>query len=315
MPNLTTLSLRGNKLCRPYQTGTDGQTTEPDLVFSSSLTSLDISKNNIDSWSFIDALPHIFPGLSTLRVSTNPLYDKPPAPSTVTNLPEKPMTADEAFMLTLARLAQLKVLNYSTINSQDRVNGELYYLALIRTELALYPPGAEKRILSAHPRYRELCQTYDVPDLKRKAGSGEDSTDNPRSLGVQLVKFNFYWPSAANSDTSSGTSAKEFAKEIPRSFDVYRVKALVARQFSLPPLRFKLIWETDEWDPVEQGTAEEDEWDSEEECDSLTAKDPTRAADKRLVRREEELMDSTKEIGMWLDAGIRLVRVRVEPFP
>jgi hypothetical protein len=132
---------------------------------------------------------------------------------------------------------------------------------------------------------------------------------------VQLVKFNFYWPSAANSDTSSGTSAKEFAKEIPRSFDVYRVKALVARQFSLPPLRFKLIWETDEWDPVEQGTAEEDEWDSEEECDSLTAKDPTRAADKRLVRREEELMDSTKEIGMWLDAGIRLVRVRVEPFP
>lgn len=225
------------------------------------------------------------------------------------------MTVEEAFMLTLARLGQLKVLNFSKITPQDRLNGELYYLALIRTELELYPSGAEERILNAHPRYRELCEIYDVAELKRKVVADDDPTVNPRSLGAQLVTFTFHLPSS-----EPNASSKEFKKEIPRSFDIYRIKALVSREFQLLPLRFKLIWETEEWDPVEQGTAEEDEWDSEEESEADKPTLPgtentyTENDGKRFVRREEEFIDSTKAVGFWLNDDIRAVRVRVEPF-
>jgi hypothetical protein len=141
---------------------------------------------------------------------------------------------------------------------------------------------------------------------------------NPRCLGAQLVTFTFYLPESAAGSSRGipGALAKEFTKQIPRSFDIYRIKALVSRQFGLPPLRFNLIWETDEWDPVRQGTTEEGEWDSEEECNPLNASTATKErGDKGLVRREEELADSTKEIGMWLDPNIRFVKVRIEPFP
>ena len=270
-------------------------------------------------------LAHVFPGLSSLRVSGNPLYNQPPASSTVTNMPERPMTVDEAYMLTLSRLSQLKTLNYSTITQKDRINGELYYLGLIRTEISLYSSSAEERILRDHPRYRELCEIYEVADLKRKT-SDDDSAVNPRSLAAQLVSFSFYLKSTAPTDANPSSSNEvsdapesstmEFRREIPRSFDVYRIKAIVSRYFSLPALRFRLVWETNEWDPVEQGTAEEDEWDSEdEECEQNKRKQASNEGTQpKFVRREEEFPDSTKEIGFWLNDDIRNVRVRIEPF-
>lgn len=330
LPNLRTLSLQGNKLDRVYassESTPNWETPHVGLVFASTLTSLDISHNNIDSWSFIDFLPHIFPGLSNLRVSGNPLYNQPPASWTVTNVPERPMTLDEAFMLTFSRLSQLQVLNYSKITPKDRVNGELYYLSLIRTELSLYPSSAEQRILRSNPRYHELCEIYEVADLKREDDSSADATVNPRSLGARLVTFTFYLKSQPWSPPDSlspndvpgaqDSSTNEFTKEIPRSLDVYRIKAIVSRHFSLPALRFKLIWETDEWDPVEQGAAEDDEWDSEEE--EYEKDQPLRALNEegtgaKLVRREEEFVDSTREIGFWLSDDIRNMRVRVQRF-
>src|SRR5438034_8448389 len=101
LPNLARLSLRGNDISgiRP---GSPPDIAEddagPSLVFSPTLTAVDISANKINTWSFIDSLPSIFPGLSSLRISDNPLYDQPPAPARITNLPEKPMTVDEAYM-------------------------------------------------------------------------------------------------------------------------------------------------------------------------------------------------------------------------
>lgn len=317
LPTLSRLSLRGNKINRVYSTpdsNVDGEAGSK-LIFSRNLATVDLSQNNIDSWAVISTLPHVFPGLSVLRISDNPLFNQAPAPSAVTNTPESPMTIDEAFMLTLARLGQLKVLNFSKISLQERANGELYYLSLIRTELALYPSGAEERILSAHPRYRELCDTYELADLKRKVAADDDPNFNPRSLGARLVMFTFHL-----SSSQTNSHEREFRKEIPRSFDIYRIKAIVSREFNLTPLQFKLVWETDEWDPVEQGTAEEDEWDSEEECEdgkpalSGTENVYSEEDGKVFVRREEELVDSTKEVGFWLSDEFRTVRVRVEPF-
>ena len=330
MPNLRHLSLRGNKINRIYSSQEpEDELLPPDtsLVFSSSLNFLDISRNQINSWAFVYALPVLFPGLTNLRISDNPLYSQPPAPSSITGLPERPMTVDEAFMLTLARLPKLHIMNYGKITPQDRVNGELYYLSLIRKQLQAASLKEEQGILMRHPRYKELCEIYDVPELRRTSESGS-AAFNPRLLGARLVNFKFHIAtSLVPHDVTKGddnilteNNEYKFETEIPKSFDVYQVKALVSRRFSLPPLRFKLIWETEEWDPIEQGTVEEDEWDSEDESNEPISDFPSTTEEtkiwlgKKFARREEELVDSTREVDHWFSFDTREVRVRIEPF-
>ncbi|PGG96784.1 hypothetical protein AJ80_09788 [Polytolypa hystricis UAMH7299] len=331
LPNLARLSLRRNEIGNIYP---EERAERTDFSFPPTLTSLDISFNKIESWSFVDTLPSVIPSLTSLRISDNPLYDKPPAPSRVTNLPEYQMTVDEAYMLTLARLPSLKIMNYSTITPNERTNGELYYLSLIGKELSAYPQSAEQRILASHPRYGELCDIYGTPDITRAVAVGHGKVD-PRSLAARLIAITFYMPNttsqASSPSSDQGDAAPmpvEHRKEIPRSFDVYRIKANVSRLFSIPPLRFRLIWETEEWDPADETATGDDEWDSseeEEEDDDVNDEqgsivsgphDKARKEEdgKRFVRREEELVDSTREVGFWFRDDVREVRVRVELF-
>lgn len=299
---LTRLSLRGNNIQNIFPPESTGER----LIFPSSLTALDVSFNRIDSWSFIDQLPIIFPGLKTLRISDNPLYMQPPISSEISGVPEKPMTIDEAYMLTLARIGQLENLNYSHIDANDRQNGELYYLSLIRKELAASPVEEEKAILQRHPRYQELCDRYGEVQINRVA-SGPDAI-NPRSLAARLVDIRFYLPS----------TGKNVRKEVPKTLDVYAVKSFVARKFGLPSLAFKLVWETEEWDPVYKENLDEDEWDSDDEEEVAETKgsdghDIREQGGQKFVRRQEELVDSTRDIGVWFTSDITAARVRIEP--
>ncbi|KAF3481435.1 uncharacterized protein GIQ15_04194 [Arthroderma uncinatum] len=296
LPSLRRLCLRSNKISKVYSS------SPSELVFSPTLDFVDISRNQIPSWDFVDALQTVFPGLTGLRISDNPLYNQPPAPTKVTGLQEQPMTVDEAFMLTLSRLSNLKILNYGKVTPLDRLNGELYYLSLIRKELLAHPVSMEQDILKTHPRYKELCKVYETPEIQRTAKDNHPNAVDPRSLAAQLINFKFHLNKAKQEDDTAVSD--EFEKEIPKSFDVYRIKAIVARHFSLPPLRFKLIWETDEWDPVEEGTAEEDEWDSDDEGEfqpdePRDSKLVREASGKQFIRREEELIDSTREVSHW----------------
>jgi len=253
------------------------------------------------------------------------------APSNITNLPERPMTVDEAFMLTLARLASVTTVNYSKVSQQDRTNGELYYLSLIGKELSAYPESHEQRILAQHPRYRELCEIYGPPAIKRAGDSAKGGAAvNPRSVAARLVNFRFYLsPSSQFPDhVRKNTGVQERTQEIPRTFDIYRVKAIVSRLFGLPPLSFRLIWETEEWDPVDEANVGEDEWDSiveEEEEDvgnmkndkgrkteTNTDKVVTREDGNKFVKREVELVDSTRQVGFLFSDDLREARVRVE---
>lgn len=329
LPNLEYLSLRGNDIHSVLASDTVQQ--DLSFQFSSTVRSLDISRNKVNSWNLIDSLPRLFPGLKTLRISDNPLYDQPVAPSNVTNLPEKPMTVEEAFMLTLARLRNVESMNYSKITRQERTNGELYYLSLIGKELSAYPEGEEKRILASHPRYSELCELYGELVIRRAEYSSRGDV-NPRSVAARLVKFTFYIPAtsssqppAADSDTSK---KREHIQEIPRTFDVYRMKAIVSRLFGLTPLSFRLIWETDEWDPVDEADTGLDEWDSsDEETDVAESENQkikkeqtvsdrfmTREDGNKLVKREVELVDSTRQVEYWFNDDLREATVRVEVF-
>ncbi|GAM41614.1 hypothetical protein TCE0_042r14863 [Talaromyces pinophilus] len=286
LPTLTRLILRGNNIDTVFAPQSGDEKDKSTFQFSRTLTYLDVSHNKIDSWQFINDLATAFPGLDSLRISGNPLHDRAVAPTSVTGLPEKPMTVDEAFMLTLARLENLTSLNYSKITQQDRTNGELYYLSLIGKELSASSAADEARILATHPRYSAL------------------------------LTFEFYQTSSApTSDTISEPASKSCL--IPKTFDTYRIKGIVSRLFSLAPLRFRLVWETEEWDPVEEfNILGGEEWDSDDEGDHEAEvgkgdikndrSEPmvVKADGSKFIRREVELVDSTRQVGFWFDDTI-----------
>lgn len=116
----------------------------------------------------------------------------------------------------------------------------------------------------------------------------------------------------------------EKKKLIPRTVDVYRLKGIVGHLFAIRPFSIKLVWETDEWDPVGEGdggwSVSEDD-DSDDDDDDHIAKEGKRVAstetfqntgeDKAMwKRREMELVDGTREVGFFVE-GME-ARVRVE---
>ncbi|KAJ5884242.1 hypothetical protein N7504_011814 [Penicillium tannophilum] len=309
LPNLGHLSVRWNSISTILE---DSNDAAPDFHFPKSVFSLDLSRNNITSWKFLNHLSTLFPGLTTLRVSTNPLYEEPPLPpsiaaATSTIGSSKPMTVDEAFMLTLSRFPPtLHMLNYSIISPQDRLNAEMYYLSLIGKELSATSEADEEHVLATHPRYAELCELYGEPRITRALqsdGSGKRII-HPRSVAARLVKMAFHLPS----------STQIPVKEIPHSFNTYQLKAMVSRLFHLPPYGFKLVWETDEWDPIAKATVDEEDWaeDSEDEMPQPSHVDSTSEESSRFVRREVELVDSTRDIGFLFQGETGEMKIRVE---
>ncbi|EKV07377.1 Tubulin-specific chaperone, putative [Penicillium digitatum PHI26] len=312
LPKLEHLSIRGNGINTVNQTPTD---TTPDFQFPPTLRSLDLSRNNITSWTVLNKLPTVFPGLTTLRITANPLFDQPPLPPSVSEA-SNPMTVDEAFMLTLSRFpSSLTTLNYSTISPQDRSNAEMYYLSLIGKELSATSEEEEPVILATHPRYSELCELYVEPTITRAVVSDSSGARviHPRSVAARLVKMAFRLP-------LGNDESKCQIKEIPGSFDTYQIKALVSRLFGLPAFGFRLIWETDEWDPVEREIGDEGvvEWDEDSEDEDrpgtgsgleTTGGSPDQS---RFVRREVELVDSTRDVGFLFQGEVGEVRIRVE---
>lgn len=324
--------LRGNNIDTAFDSESRDEKGNPTFQFTHALKFLDVSHNKIDSWIFINALSSIFPGLDSLRISGNPLFDGAVAPSNVTGLPEKPMTEDEAFMLTLARLENLTSLNYSKVSQQDRTNGELYYLSLIGKELSINSTSDEATILATHPRYSTLCEVYGAPSITHKLAGLQGANMNPGSVAARLVTFEFYQMLSPNSNNvvePSGEKSKLCT--IPKTFDIYRIKGIVSRLFSLSPLRFRLVWETEEWDPVEEfNILGGEEWNSDDEDgdnkqeieegnteivvdgEARNSHIDHRADGSKFIRREVELVDSTRHVGFWFDDNIRKVRVRIE---
>ena len=111
----------------------------------------------------------------------------------------------------------------------------------------------------------------------------------------------------------------EKRKEIPRTVSVYRLKGIVGDLFGIRPMGCKLVWETGQWDPVsgedEGWSCSEDDEDEDEEV-MLSAgierggEDGQIKENDKWVQREIELVDSTRDVGYWIEG--RTARVRVE---
>ncbi|KND95341.1 Tubulin-specific chaperone E [Tolypocladium ophioglossoides CBS 100239] len=291
---LRNLHLKGNSITGMAAPGT----TAP--IFPPSLQYLDVSYNDIQEWSFVDALSAHFPGLAGLRLAHNPVHDKHGGET-------KAPSSEESHMFTIGRVASLTSVNFTQIKPADRTNAEMFYLSRIAKQLATVPESAEHTILALNPRYAKLCKIYGEPDVIRR------NEVNPSFLEARLVSVSFRHEGKGQQKTS----------RIPKSFDIYAVKGIAGKLFGLSPLRLRLIWETGEWDPV--AGYDERDGESSDEGDSVLVEaagqgggdDHPEGEDKyakdksgRWVKREVELTDGPKQLGYCVD-GLD-VTVRIE---
>lgn len=257
---------------------------------------VDLSYNKIDSWAFIDRLNHVFPGMTSLRISHNPIME------TIRKADDHATAVDESFMLVVARLPKLVSLNFSAISEADRTNAEMFYLSRIVKEMAAGPEDMEVVVTKAHRRYNELCEMYGTPTVVR-----EDHSDNPNFLESRLIEFTFNMPAG----TKEGQTEDEVYNfvEIPKGFDTYRIKSIVGKLFNHRPLGLRLIWETGEWDPV---AGYEDLQDDSEEEESVLDKEKEEKDDQgKYMQREVEIEDGTRQIGFLIDDKKAKVRVEI----
>lgn len=299
LTSLRNLHLKGNFITSITKDSSDNLP-----VFSETLKYLDVSYNEVSSWAFVDALPTCFPGLISLRFSHNPIYDNPdPEFST-----QSKAITEEAYMFTVGRLANLKILNFGTISNTDRQDAEMFYLGRIGKHLATVPENKEAEIIKQHRRYAELCELYGPPVVNRQ------KEINPAFLEARLVTVHFTFHSK-----SKGGEIVERTTRIPKSFDIYAVKGIAGKLFGENPLGVRLIWETGEWDPVagfddevEDSSDEEEEQEKGEVGEAVDTGEGSQTDTKtgKWVKREAELQDGPRQLGFCVD-GLD-VKIRVE---
>ncbi|MCJ1420890.1 hypothetical protein MMC32_007249 [Xylographa parallela] len=218
--------------------------TEP-MVFKS-LLHLDVSDNLISSFHFISHLPALVPKLISLRISHNPLFAT--------------LSSDDSFMLTLARMGSIQILNYSNVTAAERLNAELYYLTHIGAKLSEFPVEEAAEVLTYHPRFVELCNLHGAPTVTRKGAFVSNVLDN--TLGSRLITFTFSFKSyrsPEHGDLLDGREEIIKTIRLPRTINTYYLKSEVGRLFSIQPMHLRLTWETGEWDPVGLSLGPEDD--------------------------------------------------------
>lgn len=107
LPKLKHLGLKGNKISVAARRST---VKDSQGYFNKALSEVDLSQNLVSDWSFVNQLSQVFPGLVSLRLSSNPLYRD------LKDAEGAKLDVNDAFMLTAARLAILQMLNYSKVN-------------------------------------------------------------------------------------------------------------------------------------------------------------------------------------------------------
>ncbi|KAF2486934.1 hypothetical protein BDY17DRAFT_245977 [Neohortaea acidophila] len=286
-PHLHTILLRRNRI----QT----VTTEAEPAFALSVTEIDLTYNAVDTWLFFNSITkHTFPNLTHLRVTGNSLYQH------LVSAEGKPLTSEDGYMLTLARLPQLQFLNYAKITEKERLNAETYYLGQIAAELSLASEEAEAGILAKHPRYRELCEEYGEPSIQRR--SKANGQVEPNSLAARLVAVTFILAASEMPQISE----RHWTEEVPKTFNIYALLGTVGKRLGVMPLDLNLILETNERDPAGRNDARgaPEWWDSSDDEEAAAA-----GAEGEWIKRETVLVPGTRTLGTYVDGREATVRV------
>ncbi|SMR43400.1 unnamed protein product [Zymoseptoria tritici ST99CH_1E4] len=295
IPALHTLSLKAN-LITTTNLPPDSLTTTTDLPsLSPTLETLDLSHNAISTWLPINALPTLYPSLAHLRTSSNPLYAHLTTPSGA------PLTPEDGYMLTIARLPNLQTLNYSAITAKERLNAETYYLGQIAAQISLVTSGAEgvEAVKAEHPRWKELVEEYGEPSIPSTitGAAAKEGEKNPHSLAAQLLTLTFHLASPSSFPHLPPGVEGEWTDRFPKSFSIYTLLSRVGAKLGVLPMELRLVWETGEWDPVMRGIGvgqEVEEWDSSDEEAGEDGKT------EGVMKREVELVAGTRGWGRFL---------------
>ncbi|KAL9576799.1 MAG: hypothetical protein Q9212_006812 [Teloschistes hypoglaucus] len=330
---LKTLRLSGNRLERVSQ-----EAKFPPGTFSR----LDLASTLLPTLTSLNPLPCHFPALKALHTPYTPLAASHP----------------HARLLTIARLPLLESLNYTIITRNERLDAELYCRGWI-ADLLLRAQTIEEsnQIRREHPVWDYLCDTHGEPESierkRREEGPALQPKYPPVSLGAKLIHFVFVSlqlppPSSLPGMTTRPDTASELIQDLPRNIDIYRLKSLVGRHYSIPSMHVRLVLETNEWDPVPTTQLGGLDWASSNDDDSddvldisggwdcadnnmmdrkpstsvVKPDDPGRIAEKtrrkqereerkknRWVKREVVIPDSTRGIGDWVEGDEARVRV------
>lgn len=284
------------------------------------LNHLDLISTLLPTLSSLNPIPVSCPGLTSLLTNHTPLTIYP-----------------SSSLHTIARVATLTELNYSQITPPERQNAELYYLSQVSKQLAAATDYAEEReLLEENPRWKELCDIYGEPTVVKKTDA---EAPGVQTLAARVTEFTFHitkqdlqtarkhaqsiegHSSEKTEEDGSETRAENHApshdpliiekkKLIPRTVDVYRLKGIVGQLFNIRPMSVKLIWETEEWDPVGEGDAGWSVSEDESDGDSRLERTAREKEHDQWVRREMELVDGTRQIGFFVEG--KEARVRVE---
>lgn len=281
------------KRCRTSRVW-DGSASAFSTAINENICSLDLTSNEIASWSFYNELSEAIPTLRHLHVAGNPVYKD------LRSAEGKPLTSEDGYMLTIARLPQLETLNYSKISVKERLNAEIYYLSQIVAELSQATNDERTVALKNHPRWIELCEEYGEPAMYQQSKKTEL---DPNTLAARLVTFSFELaPGVLQS-----TPLRSWTEEIPKAFNIYALLGIVGKKLNVAPLKLRLVWQTGERDPVGQdgGYTGPEWWDSSDEEDR-----PTAATIGNSVAREVMLVAGTRAVGTYIEG--RKAHVRIE---
>lgn len=315
-PKLKTLSLGSNPMV--------GLSIDQSLHFTS-VTSLDLSATNLPVTSFAH-LPQLFPSLTSFRFTT---------------------TSDDDSLLTIARIGTLIMLNYGTITPQARTNAELFYLSRITKQLSSTSPDDEQSILTEHPRYAELCGLHGEPNIVREPPKPRIDPDS-LAARIARFSFrlapSFLAKYKGIRDLSMDENAM-WAKSIdlPRTLQLYHFYGVIGNALDVSPWYIHLIWETGEWDPIRRkkfvglgeglmdttgssGTAGPDEdntgrrsevqdlrvegaWNPEDVEEREAREADQKSERPGWVKREVVLVQSTREVGYFVEGSEAILRV------
>lgn len=305
-PRLTNIKARNNNITAIDTIArADNDVHGGPALLPTSVHTLDLSNNLIDSWTVIDQLAHAAPSLSSLRASGNPLYSNGLAFS------NHKVSEAEISMLIIARLSGLETLNLSVITSKDRLEAEPFYLRMVAKQLSQRPVEQEAEILKQNPRYDALCREYGAPAIERQSAQVSD----PNSLEARLVNCMIYSKSVVSlitkpaESTTLPTRDSPLVLRLPQSMSIYTVMGQVGKRLGIQPMSLRLTWETGERDPVKRqrvGQFDSIDWSSDSEDDSSTQH-------TQWIDREVNLVPGTRPLGTIVeckDAWLRLAIVR-----
>jgi hypothetical protein len=202
-------------------------------------------------------------------------------------------------MLSLAVLPGLKMLNYSPIDAAERFNAELYYLSRVTAQLRRAEPGSteEQRILDENPQFQPLVAKHDY-ELHLRSPRAQEAKYAPGTLGARLITLHV---------TPVNHARRAKSIQVPKTISIYELKSQLGRRFGLLPARFRIVWETGEWDPVGKGEGEDGDEFSVGSEDGEG--DDGNGEKGRWVRREVVVLEGTSSVGFWVDGDTAVLRL------